>query len=81
MTFTLGVRDSIMIAHSFHGESFGPAQKMHGATYTVDCEFEASELVKDVNWVVDIGEASKVLAEVLAQYNYQNLDEIESLKV
>jgi len=51
-----------MIAHSFHGESFGPAQKMHGATYTVDCEFEASELVKDVNWVVDIGEASKVLA-------------------
>lgn len=49
--FTLGIRDSIMVAHSFKGEEFGPAQGMHGATYTVDVDFTKPELVEDSNWV------------------------------
>lgn len=53
---------------------------MHGATYTVDCEFKTSELVKGSNWVVDIGKASTVLKEVLGRYNYRNLDELEEFK-
>lgn len=53
--FTLGIRDSIMIAHSFKGEEFGPAQGLHGATYTVDVDFETEELVERLNWVIDIG--------------------------
>ena len=63
-----------MIAHSFKGEQFGPAQAMHGATYTVDVDFESDSLVKGVNWVIDIGEASDILAEVLKKYNFKNLD-------
>mmetsp|Transcript_24434 Transcript_24434/g.40698 ORF Transcript_24434/g.40698 Transcript_24434/m.40698 type:complete len:153 (+) Transcript_24434:1-459(+) len=74
--FSLGIRDSIMIAHSFHGEEFGPAQNMHGATYTVDVEFSVPELVKRSNWVIDIGAASDMLSEVLAAYNMKNLDEL-----
>lgn len=74
--FTLGIRDSIMVAHSFRGEEFGPAQRLHGATYTVDVDLEAPELVEASNWVVDIGLASETLAEVLARYNYRNLDEV-----
>jgi len=50
-SYTLGIRDSIMIAHSFTGEEFGPAQNMHGATYTVDVEFTKPELVEKSNWV------------------------------
>jgi hypothetical protein len=53
--FSLGIRDSIMIAHSFSGEEFGPAQALHGATYTVDVDFCANELVDKCNWVIDIG--------------------------
>ena len=66
-----------MIAHSFHDNPrFGPAGGMHGATYTVDAEFASNELEDTVNWVIDIGKASEILAEVLAQYNFKNLDEI-----
>ena len=50
-SFSLGIRDSIMIAHSFQGEEFGPAQNLHGATYTVDVEFMKPELVEKSNWV------------------------------
>lgn len=73
--YTLTVRDHVMIAHSFTGELFGPAQKLHGATYVVDVSFERPEL--DANdLVVDIGLASEVLAMVLAPINMQNLDEM-----
>lgn len=73
--YTLTVRDHFMIAHSFAGERFGPARKLHGATYVVDATFERAELDAD-NLVVDIGLASEVLAGILAQYNYENLDEM-----
>lgn len=74
--FSLGVRDSIMIAHSFQGSEFGPAQNMHGATYTVDVDFTQSSLVEGSNWVIDIGLASQMVQEVLAQYNFKNLNEV-----
>lgn len=74
--YELTVRDHFMIAHSFHGEIFGPAQKMHGATFVVDASFRRSELDDD-DLIVDIGLAGKVLGEILADYNYRNLDEIE----
>ena len=74
--YSLGVRDSIMIAHSFEGKEFGPAQNLHGATYTVDVELNALELVEKVNWVVDIGEFSQLLSEVLCQYNFKNLNDL-----
>ena len=64
-----------MIAHSFKGEIFGPAQRMHGATYVVDLEMRRPQLDDD-GLVVDIGLASEQLAAVLAQLNYQNLDEV-----
>lgn len=77
MPFTLGIRDSIMIAHSFHDHpAFGPAGKLHGATYTCDVEFISEKLEDEVNWVIDIGYASELLGEVLAKYNMKNLDEI-----
>ena len=72
--YTVSVRDHFMIAHSFHGEAFGPAQRLHGATYVVDLEFQRPEL--DVNgMVVDIGLATDVLKATLADLNYRNLDE------
>ena len=74
--FSLGIRDSIMIAHSFKGKEFGPAQNMHGATYTVDVDFMREELVDRCNWVIDIGEASNMLHDVLASFNFQNLDDL-----
>ena len=74
--FTLGIRDSIMIAHSFKGEEFGPAQNMHGATYTVDVEFIKPQLVERSNWVIDIGDASETLSDILQKYNFKNLNEI-----
>eukprot|EP00277_Geminigera_cryophila_P014284 CAMPEP_0179458766 /NCGR_PEP_ID=MMETSP0799-20121207/42240_1 /TAXON_ID=46947 /ORGANISM="Geminigera cryophila, Strain CCMP2564" /LENGTH=187 /DNA_ID=CAMNT_0021260193 /DNA_START=103 /DNA_END=663 /DNA_ORIENTATION=+ len=74
--YSLGLRDSIMIAHSFKGEEFGPAQGMHGATYTVDVEFHVKELEPRLNWVLDIGEGMSVLKKVLAEYNLKNLDEL-----
>jgi 6-pyruvoyltetrahydropterin/6-carboxytetrahydropterin synthase len=72
--YTISVRDHFMIAHSFHGEAFGPAQRLHGATYVVDLEFRRREL--DANgMVVDIGLATEVLKATLAGLNYRNLDE------
>ncbi len=76
--FSLCVRDHIMIAHSFRGEVFGPAQGLHGATYVVDLEFHRPELDKD-NLVVDIGLASQALRTVLAEFDYCNLDEHPAL--
>ncbi|MDG4789337.1 6-carboxytetrahydropterin synthase [Micromonospora sp. WMMD1102] len=76
--FSVTVRDHIMIAHSFRGEVFGPAQKLHGATFVVDASFRRPELDAD-NLVVDIGLASAQLAEVLGDLNYRNLDDEPSL--
>ena len=72
--FSVTVRDHMMIAHSFRGAVFGPAQRLHGATYLVDATFHRAELDGD-NLVVDIGRAGQQLAEVLAELNYRNLDE------
>ena len=72
------VRDHFMIAHSLKGEVFGPAQRLHGATYLVDAEFRRAELDAD-GVVVDIGRASEVLKEILAELNYRNLDEEDAL--
>ena len=77
--YSLTVRDHMMIAHSFQGEIFGPAQKMHGATYVVDLTFERQELDAD-NLVVDIGLAASELKTVLAQFNMKNLDELEQFE-
>ena len=73
--FYLTVRDHVMVAHSFTGEVFGPAQRLHGATFVVDATFHRPELDAD-NIVVDIGLASTQLAEVLGELNYRNLDEL-----
>jgi 6-pyruvoyl-tetrahydropterin synthase len=72
--YTVCVRDHMMIAHSFSGEVFGPAQRMHGATYVVDVELRRRELDAD-GIVVDIGRATEALREVLGALNYRNLDE------
>jgi len=77
--FTVEVRDHIMIAHSFKGSVFGPAQALHGATFVVDAAFIAREL--DSNGiVVDIGCAHDVLKSILKPLNYTNLDEIPEFK-
>ncbi|MEU6086685.1 6-carboxytetrahydropterin synthase [Streptomyces sp. NPDC047085] len=72
--FSITVRDHIMIAHSFRGEVFGPAQRLHGATFLVDATFRREQLDED-NIVVDIGLATKELGAVTAELNYRNLDE------
>ena len=72
--FSVTVRDHMMIAHSFRGEVFGPAQRLHGATYVVDATFRRSGLDAD-GVVVDIGRASEQLHAVLAELTYRNLDE------
>ncbi len=72
--YAVEVRDHIMIAHSLPGEVFGPAQKLHGATYVVDVAFFRSELTQD-GIVVDIGRATEALKATLAPLNYGNLDE------
>ena len=74
--YSVGVRDHIMIAHSFRGEVFGPAQKLHGATFVIDCEFRSEKLTKD-NIVVDIGRAGTELKAVCHELSYQNLDDLE----
>ena len=71
--FSVCVRDHFMIAHSFRGEAFGPAQRLHGATYVVDVEFRRPALDEN-GIVVDIGLAGSVLHETLAALNYRNLD-------
>ena len=72
--YSLNVRDHFMIAHSFDGEAFGPAQKLHGATYVVDATFRRQELDTD-SMVVDIGLAGEQLKAILADLNYRNLDD------
>ncbi|MBC7268867.1 MAG: 6-carboxytetrahydropterin synthase [Streptomyces sp.] len=71
--FSVTVRDHIMIAHSFRGEVFGPAQRLHGATFLVDATFRREQLDDD-NIVVDIGLATRELGAVVAELNYRNLD-------
>jgi 6-pyruvoyl-tetrahydropterin synthase len=73
--FAVGVRDHVMIAHSFRGELFGPAQRLHGATYVVDAELRRKELDPS-GVVVDIGRATEVLRGVLGALAYRNLDEL-----
>jgi 6-pyruvoyl-tetrahydropterin synthase len=72
--FSVTVRDHIMIAHSFRGEVFGPAQRLHGATFVVDATFRRAELDAD-GIVVDIGAATDALRAVLVELNYRNLDD------
>ncbi|BBF99603.1 MULTISPECIES: 6-pyruvoyl trahydropterin synthase family protein [Pseudonocardia] len=72
--FSITVRDHFMIAHSFRGEVFGPAQRLHGATYVVDATFRRRELDAD-GIVVDIGRATDELKAILAELDYRNLDE------
>lgn len=72
--FSVTVRDHFMVAHSFRGDVFGPAQRLHGATFVVDATFRRATLDAD-NIVVDIGKASQELAAVLAALNYRNLDD------
>ena len=74
--FSITVRDHMMIAHSFRGEVFGPAQRLHGATFVVDATFRRPELDDD-NIVVDIGLATAELGKVIAGFNYSNLDDAE----
>lgn len=72
--FSITVRDHLMVAHSFRGEVFGPAQRLHGATFVVDATFRRPELDAD-NIVVDIGLATTELGAVIAELNYRNLDD------
>ena len=72
--YSVTVRDHMMIAHSFRGEVFGPAQRLHGATYVVDATFRRAALDAD-NIVVDIGRAAEELHAVVAELSYRNLDD------
>ncbi|MCB9693967.1 MAG: 6-carboxytetrahydropterin synthase [Alphaproteobacteria bacterium] len=74
--YRVAVTERIMIAHSFRGEVFGPAQRLHGATYVIEAAFRRRELDPD-GLVVDIGLAHQVLKAVLAPIDYRNLDELE----
>ena len=72
--FSVTVRDHMMVAHSFRGELFGPAQRLHGATFVVDATFRRAELSPD-GVVVDIGAAAELLHAVLGELTYRNLDD------
>ena len=72
--YSVTVRDHVMVAHSFRGEVFGPAQRLHGATFVVDATFSGEQLDDDAI-VVDIGRAAEELHAVLADLNYRNLDD------
>ncbi len=77
--FAVEVRDHVMIAHSFRGEVFGPAQALHGATFVVDAAFLAERL--DANGIViDIGRAHEALKVILRPLNYRNLDDVAEFK-
>jgi 6-pyruvoyl-tetrahydropterin synthase len=76
--FSVTIRDHIMIAHSLRGEVFGPAQRLHGATYVVDATFRRASLDAD-GIVVDIGRAAEVLRAVLGELSYRNLDDAPEL--
>ncbi|MFO6451168.1 MULTISPECIES: 6-pyruvoyl trahydropterin synthase family protein [unclassified Aeromicrobium] len=77
--FAVTVRDHVMIAHSFRGEVFGPAQRLHGATYVIDATFRGPELGPD-GILVDIGRAIEQLRDVLAVVNYRNLDDEDEFR-
>ena len=77
--YTVEVRDHIMIAHSFRGEVFGPAQALHGATFVIDAAFIAKDVDKN-NIVIDIGRAHDALKAILQPLNYKNLDAISDFK-
>lgn len=77
--YFIRVRDRVMIAHSFKGQLFGPAQRLHGATYVVDVTFERPELTSD-GVVVDLGRAHEVLHDVLGWLAFQNLDDLAEFK-
>jgi 6-pyruvoyl-tetrahydropterin synthase len=77
--YTVRVRDHIMIAHSFRGEVFGPAQKLHGATYVVDVEFRRANLDEN-GIVIDIGLATDAVHKILGGLNYRNLDDEPEFK-
>jgi 6-pyruvoyl-tetrahydropterin synthase len=77
--YAVEVRDHVMIAHSFRGDVFGPAQALHGATFVVDAAFIAEGLSSD-GIVIDIGRAHEVLRAILAPLNYRNLDDIPAFK-
>ncbi len=72
--FSITVRDHMMVAHSFRGDVFGPAQRLHGATFVVDATFRRPDLDED-NIVVDIGLATTELGKVIGEFNYRNLDD------
>lgn len=76
--YSVCVRDHIMVAHSFRGEVFGPAQSLHGATFVVDVEFRRADL-DEANIVVDIGRAMDALKQDLSALNYSNLDEVPAV--
>ena len=75
--YSVEVRDHVMIAHSFRGEVFGPAQRLHGATYVIDVAFYRQALDED-GLVVDIARATDALRATLAPLSYRNLDELET---
>src|ERR1700738_904752 len=77
--YSLAVSSHFMIAHSFVGEIFGPAQRLHGATYAVEAEFRRSELDAD-GLVCDLGRADAALREVLGAFEYRNLDEMPEFR-
>jgi 6-pyruvoyl-tetrahydropterin synthase len=74
VTYAVTVRDHMMIAHSFSGDTFGPAQRLHGATFIVDASFRASELDAD-GVVIDIGLAAAALNQITGSLTYRNLDD------
>jgi 6-pyruvoyltetrahydropterin/6-carboxytetrahydropterin synthase len=77
--FSVCVRDHVMIAHSFSGELFGPAQRLHGATYVIDVELKRRTLDEN-GVVVDIGRAATALSSVLEAFRYKNLDDDEAFR-
>ena len=77
--FAVEVRDHIMIAHSFRGAVFGPAQALHGATFVIDAAFSA-ETLDDNGIVIDIGRAHEALKAVVVALNYRNLDDVPEFK-
>ena len=77
--FSVSVRDNIMIAHSLKGEVFGPAQRLHGATFVVEVTLRRASLDED-GIVADIGRATTLLTEILETYAYRNLDDLDAFK-
>jgi 6-pyruvoyl-tetrahydropterin synthase len=77
--YSVCVRDHMMVAHSFRGAVFGPAQRLHGATFVVDVEFRRADIDAD-GIVVDIGKAGETLRALLAELNYSNLDDVPAFR-